>query len=434
MNTLPNDNKNIHIEIINTGSELMLGRVLNTHHQWLALQLDELGYTIDRQLCINDDNLSITGAVRESLSRADLIIVTGGLGPTSDDLTRNDIAQLLGRRLLVDSGTIERIQNMFSRRGTPIPFNCEIQAQYPEGALIIPNDYGTAPGLAIELYPNLFRKNQQKSFIILLPGPPRELYPMFRNSVIPLLRKKFPFASAHKLLNLRTACTGESSIEKIVAPHLQYLVKEGLQIGYCARVGEVDFRLEASGQKADEILKQAEQIAREKLGEIIFGTGTQKLEEVLIQLLTQHHKTLGTAESCTGGFLSHRLTNVPGASAVFMGSCVTYSNDFKRQLLGVQSETLEKWGAVSEQTSIEMASGMRTRMNLDYALSITGIAGPGGGTPEKPVGTVYIGLATPEGTFSQRLYCPYERESFKFYVSQFALDWLRRTIIHSLNP
>ena len=417
------------IEIINTGSELMIGRVLNTHSQWLCAQLDSLGYTVSRQVTVNDDGPSIVNAVKDALSRSDTVIVTGGLGPTTDDLTRPLIAKLFGRRLLVDDSTLERIRAFFEKRGTAVPFHCEIQAQYPEGALVIPNDYGTAPGLLIELEQNPFRSETGKAVLILLPGPPRELHPMFMERVIPLLREKMPPSEDYVSLTLKTACTGESTIERQVAPALEELVRQGLEIGYCARVGEVELRLSARGSQARKIVDQAETISRATLGEIIFGTGSDKLEQTVVRLLSERHQTLSTAESCTGGFIAHRITNVPGASEIFMGSCVTYSNEAKINLLGVNPETLRQYGAVSEQTAREMAEGLRRRMGTDYAVSATGIAGPGGGTLEKPVGTVYIGLSTTQKTEARKQVYNYDREAFKMAVSQFALDWIRRSVL-----
>ena len=417
------------IEIINTGSELMIGRVLNTHSQWLCAQLDSLGYTVSRQVTVNDDGSSIVNAVKNALAHTDTVIVTGGLGPTTDDLTRPLIAQLFGRRLLVDDSTLERIRAFFAKRGTAVPFHCEIQAQYPEGALVIPNDYGTAPGLLIELEQNPFRSETGKAVLILLPGPPRELHPMFTERVIPLLREKMPPAEDYVSLTLKTACTGESTIERQVAPALEELVRQGLEIGYCARVGEVELRLSARGSQARKIVDQAETISRATLGEIIFGTGSDKLEQTVVRLLSERHQTLSTAESCTGGFIAHRVTNVPGASEIFMGSCVTYSNEAKINLLGVDPETLRQYGAVSEQTAREMAEGLRRRMGTDYAVSATGIAGPGGGTPEKPVGTVYIGLSTAQKNEARKQVYNYDREAFKMAVSQIALDWIRRVIL-----
>ncbi len=423
----------ISVEIVNTGSELMLGRVLNTHQQWLCDQLSSLGYQVDRQVAINDDAVSITNAVAEALAHADIVIVTGGLGPTSDDITRAKVANLLHRRLLMDEGTLVRLKDFFAKRNRIMPEGFDVQAQYPEGGHVIPNDYGTAPGLEIELSENPFRKNADgqpaRGLLILLPGPPRELLPMFTDRVITILKRVFPLQEAVVCETLRTACTGESVIEGAVAKPLQKLVERGLEIGYCARVGEVELRFRAKGTQAQAVVDQAKGIAISALGNIIYGRGTERLEAVLVRLLKQHNKTVGTVESCTGGFIAHRITNVPGASAVLMGSCVTYSNDAKMELVGVQKSSLDQHGAVSEEVACEMAAGLRKRLGLDYALSATGIAGPDGGTPEKPVGTVYIGLASGQGVQAKRFYCPYDRESFKLAVSQYAMDWLRKELL-----
>lgn len=418
----------MNIEIINTGTELLLGRILNTHQQWLCAQLDQLGYTVTRQVAIDDNASDIVEATRQSLHNASIVILTGGLGPTSDDLTRSLIAQLLGRRLLVDTTTLERIQHYFSSRHRTIPFHCEIQAQYPEGAQIIPNDFGTAPGLAIELEQNPFSTPPSKALLILLPGPPRELRPMFSKYVPAILKRTFPLSEEYASRTLRTACTGESTIEQIVAPKLAHLTEQHLEIGYCARVGEVELRFIAHGKNAHKIVDEAEKIARKELGSIIYGVEEDKLEETVVHLLTQKKKTVGTVESCTGGFIAHRITNIPGASAVFMGSCVTYSNASKINLVGVNEKTLQQHGAVSAEVACQMADGLRQRLNVDYSISATGIAGPDGGTPEKPVGTVFIGLASAQKTEAQKFFCPYDRENFKIAVSQFALDWIRKTL------
>jgi len=416
------------IEIINTGSELMIGRVLNTHHQWLCAQLDALSYTVGRQVSVSDEGSAIVGAVRDSLSRSDAVILTGGLGPTSDDLTRGLIAKLLHRRTLIHEPTLKRLQNFFQSRGREVPFHCEVQAQYPEGALIITNDYGTAPGLLIELEQNPFRESGAKALLVMLPGPPNELRPMFRERIIPLLKEKLPNRQKHASITLKTACVGESYIEKEIAPRLEELVLQGLQIGYCARVGEVDLRLSAFGEGAEEIVQIAEKLSRETLGDMIYTERDEKLWDIVVRLLRQRGQTIGTAESCTGGAIAHQLTNVPGASEVFIGSCIAYANEAKTELLGVDPQSLKLHGAVSEKVAEEMAAGLHQRLGVDYALSATGIAGPGGGSEEKPVGTVFIGLATPEGTQTRKLFYPYDRETFKLSVVQFALDWLRRTL------
>lgn len=408
----------MRIEIINTGAELLVGRVLNTHQQWLCRQLADLGYEVSRQICVADDRRQIQHALRESLARADLIIVTGGLGPTGDDLTRDVAAQVLRRKLVRHPATLSRIKQFFAARHRHMPANVQVQAMIPRGATVLPNPNGTAPGLFLETIAG-------KNCLILLPGPPRELQPMFLNSVVPLLRRKFPPAAPFVCRTFKTTGLGESAVEEKIAGPLQPLVRDGLQLAYCARVGETDVRLAVRGQHARALLAQGGSIVESLLGPLIFGTDGDSLESVLINLLTAHKKTLAVAESCTGGFLAHRLTNVPGSSAVFLGGVVAYSNQVKQDLLGVRAESLRRHGAVSEPVAREMAEGARRLFAADCALAVTGIAGPGGGTPAKPAGTAFIALSQEQGTTVQLQYSPADRETFKFAMSQRALDLLR---------
>jgi len=419
----------LNIQIINTGSELMLGRVLNTHQQWLCRKLADLGYPVSRQVAVDDSAEAIQAAVREALATADLLITTGGLGPTSDDRTRDLIAALLGRKLHEDAAILARIEAFFASRKRPMPAMTKIQAQVPEGALVLPNAHGTAPGLAIDISPNSFRQNRNPSWLVMLPGPPRELHPMFSEQVAPLLKTKFPLAAPFVCRTLKTTGLGESVVQEQIAGPLHSLTEAGLEIGYCARVGEVDVRLVAQGQHASRQVAEGERIIRSLIGRHVFGQDDDELETVLVRLLTARKQTVAVAESCTGGRIADRFTNVPGASAVFLCGLITYSNDAKQRLLGVCAETLAAHGAVSEPVAKEMAQGARERCGADYALSVTGIAGPSGGTAEKPVGTVFIALATAQHTFVLNPMNPYDRETFKQVTSQQALELLRRTIL-----
>lgn len=417
------------IEIINTGTELLLGRVLNTHHQWLCRQLTKLGYEISRQMTVADTGPVIQQAVRESLARADVVLVTGGLGPTSDDLTRDYIARLLGLSLRMEDSVLAAIEGFYRTLDRPMPPTTRVQAMVPEGALVLANDTGTAPGLAIDVAPGMFRADPHPSLLILLPGPPRELYPMFTAKALPLILQKYPLTAPFHSVTLKTACMGESTIEELLGQSLDGLVAAGLEVGYCARIGEVEVRLGAGGPKAATLVDQAVGIVRGLLPPCIFGTGDDRLEEVVIRLLTERGQTLATAESCTGGLVSHRLTNVPGASAVLMCGLVTYSNQSKVRLLGVPSETIETHGAVSEATARAMAEGARQRYGVDYSVAVTGIAGPGGGTVEKPVGTVFIAIGSAKGTTVRHHMNRWDRETFKQAASQQALELLRQTLV-----
>jgi nicotinamide-nucleotide amidase len=408
------------IEIINTGSELMLGFVLNTHQQWLCGQLADRGYIVSRQTAISDTAADIKQAVAEAIPRANLIITTGGLGPTSDDITRDIIAVLLGKKLIEDRSIVASIEKFFEMRKRPMPAKTRVQALVPDGAIVLPNANGTAPGLAMQT---------SNGWLIMLPGPPRELRPMFTNQVVPLLEKLFPKPPKFACKVLKTTGVGESVVEEKVEPLLSELFSKGLEIGYCARVGEVDVRLVACGENASHLVEEAEKIIRHKMGSFVFSDANENLETVIVRLLTERNQTLALAESCTGGFISNRITNVPGASAVFLAGLATYANVAKRGFLGVNGETLSTHGAVSEAVAREMAEGARNRVGSDFALSVTGIAGPSGGTPEKPVGTVFIGLARNGPTIVKQFRNNYDRETFKFTTSQQALDLLRRELI-----
>lgn len=417
------------VEIINTGSELMLGRVLNTHQQWLCRQLADLGYVVSRQVAVPDTGSDIEQAVREALARADLVIATGGLGPTSDDLTRDLVAQMLGKQLREDAAVLAHISRFFESRKRPMPERTRVQAQVPEGATVLPNPHGTAPGLAMEVRPNPFRPGGQPSWLIMLPGPPRELRPMFSDTVVPLLGRVLPLAGRFVCRTLRTTGVGESVVEEKISGPLQRWVEAGLDLGYCARPGQVDVRLAARGGEAEQQVREAEMVVRELLGPHIYGVEDEDLETAIVRLLTERKATLALAESCTGGCIANRVTNVPGASVVLLAGLVTYSNAAKQKFLGVRADTLAQQGAVSEAVAREMAEGARRQTQADYALSVTGIAGPSGGTPDKPVGTVFIGFAGPSGTLVEGQFNPYDRETFKQVTAQQALELLRRTML-----
>ena len=417
------------VELINTGSELMLGRVLNTHQQWLCRRLADLGYVVTRQVAVADTGHDIEQAVREALGRADLVITTGGLGPTSDDITRDLVAQLLGKKLCEDAAALANIERFFAFRKRPMPASTRVQALVPDDSIVLQNAHGTAPGLAMEVKPNRFRADGKSSWLVMLPGPPRELRPMFSEQVVPLLQGELPLADQFFCRTLRTTGIGESLVqEKINAP-LASLVEQGLEVGYCAHVGQVDVRLAARGQTGAARVSAGEGIVRGLLAKYLFGEEDELLETVVVRLLTERRQTLALAESCTGGGIAHRLTNVSGASAVLLASLVTYSNAAKGKFLGVPAETLAEHGAVSEATARAMAEGARRETGADFALSLTGIAGPTGGSEAKPVGTVFIALASAQPTLVVKQFNPYDRETFKQATANQALDILRRAML-----
>lgn len=418
----------MQIEIINTGAELLLGRVLNTHQQFLCRRLADLGYPVQRQVCVSDSGAAIGVAVKDALTRADIVITTGGLGPTSDDRTRDYIAALLGRKLITHQQVLDRISHWFCHRNKSMPPSTAVQAQVPEGALVLINEHGTAPGLIIDVPPDASTCGKPR-WLVMLPGPPRELRPMFDQQVVPWLQTVQQDQEPFACVTLKTTGMGESTVEEQIAPALEELVQRGLEIGYCARTGEVDVRLVASGAHAAEIVGTAEQRTRSLLGDAIFGSGDESLEAVVVRLLTERKQWLALAESCTGGHIANRITNVPGASAMLWGGGVTYANEAKQTLLGVDPELIRREGAVSEACARAMAEGMRKVSGCNYALAVTGIAGPSGGTADKPVGTVFLAIASAAGITVHRHLNRYDRETFKYVTSQQGLDLVRRAVV-----
>jgi nicotinamide-nucleotide amidase len=415
----------VEIEIINTGTELMLGRILNTHQQWLCRRFADLGYVVTRQVAVADTPADIERAVRDALTRSDLVLTTGGLGPTSDDLTREVLARMLGKPLHEDAGVLAEIERVFQRLQRPMPASTRVQALVPEGAIVLPNPNGTAPGLALELSPNPFRAKGGNSWLIMLPGPPRELHPMFASAVEPLLHREFPLDHPFSAQTLRTTGVGESALEDALQGAIPGFRAEGVEIGYCARIGQVDVRLSASGADAAGRVGAAVVAVRAILGPDIFGTGDEELEAVVIRKLIEKGKSLAVAESCTGGGIGNSLSNVPGASAAFLGGFITYSNASKERLLGVKSKTLSKHGAVSAEVAQEMAEGSRLAMGSYYAIAVTGMAGPGGGSTEKPVGTVYFALADAGTTLVWHRVNAWDRSTFKTVTTAQVLNALR---------
>ncbi|PYJ11800.1 MAG: competence/damage-inducible protein A [Verrucomicrobia bacterium] len=406
--------------VINTGTEILLGDVLNSHLSFIAREILPLGLRVDRQLAVPDGE-AIRDALSESSGQAEIIFVTGGLGPTTDDLTREITAEFLGLELQHDAAVMAAITARAARRGFRLTDRTERQARVPRGATVLPNENGSAPGLYIAAKAT----GKKSPHLFLLPGPPRELKLMFTASVLPLLRKIVHRESVVDRRTYRIAGMGESLVEEAIGERL--LGINGLELGYCARPGEVDLRI--IGEPA--ALAQADAIIREGLGASIFSSDGGILEEVVVKLLTERKQTLAVAESCTGGFLAHRITNVPGASAVFLAGYVTYSNDAKEGMLGVDPRLIASDGAVSERVAKVMAEGARQKADAAFALATTGIAGPGGGTDEKPVGTVFIALATADGAPTQvrGFRFPDDRPTFKELTTQAALEMLRRSLL-----
>lgn len=406
-------------EIINTGSELLLGLVTNTHLAYLAGELSPCGITVNRQVCV-PDGPPIREALDRALDRADFVFATGGLGPTTDDLTREATAELLGLPLVPNDEILQGIRERFARRGLAMAERVARQAMVPVGAEVLPNPHGTAPGL---YFPPSVLGNRRARHLFLLPGPPRELRPMMSDYILPRLRDVLPASSLRERRIYRLTGIGESQVEERIGEKLE--ARGDLEVGYCARPSEVDFRL--IGGK--EILDQVEPSIRAEIGEWIYSEG-ENLESAVVQILRERQITLAAAESCTGGGLANRITDVPGSSEVFLAGYVTYANKAKEYTLDIPSELIAVHGAVSEPVAAAMAEGARHKSGAHCALSTTGIAGPGGGSSSKPTGTVFIALAAKgHPTTVRRCYFPLDRPTFKHMTTSAALDLLRRHVL-----
>ena len=409
----------MRIEILNTGTELLLGNTLNTHGGWFGRQLFTMGLRVARQATVPDGE-AIREAFGEMVVRADVILITGGLGPTSDDLTREIVAETLGIELHQDEQALRNLEAFFALRGKPmVPANL-CQAMVPTGADVLPNPNGTAPGLYLPPRIN----GRSNCAVFLLPGPPRELYPMFHNEVVPRLRALAGVSEIAGVAELKFSGIGESDFHQGIDAGLAEI--PGLEYGYCARIGEVDLRL--IGQPA--AIAAGRDLALASFEKHLISDDGSSLEATVVRMLREKSLTLATAESCTGGLIANRITNVPGASEVFTHGWVTYANEAKASQLGVPMEMINAHGAVSEEVARAMAEGALRESGADYAVSVTGIAGPGGGTEDKPVGTAWLGLAARGAeAVTLKVFHPRARKDFKQAVSQSALDLLRRRIV-----
>jgi len=412
----------MRLEVVNTGTELLLGQVVNTHVAYFGDQLIPLGIRIQRQTTIPDGD-AIGALLKEVFPRADVVLITGGLGPTSDDVTREVIAELLNRELHLDPALVENIRQIFARFGRTMPESNSRQAMVPDGAVVLENPFGTAPGLYFPA------KEGHHPHLFVLPGPPRELKPMFQNSVLPRLEAMVADTGrVTTYRNLRVIGVGESQLAEVLEPAL--LEIGGMEIGYCARLGEVDVRVIGPVDRLD----LAESLVRGHFPDQFVNSDGRSLEETLVNLLTERGLWLSTAESCTGGLIASKVTDVPGSSAAFRQGYVTYANESKSSLLGVPEAMLAEHGAVSEPVAVAMAEGCLRAAGTDYAIAVTGIAGPGGGSKTKPVGTVFIAVASRGAdTFVKRHQFSMERLAFKERTARMALEFVRRMIL-GLDP
>ena len=410
----------MNVEVLNTGSELLLGNVVNTHLAYLGQQLFPAGLRIARQTTIPDGS-PIRGALLEAFERCDVLIVTGGLGPTTDDITREVAAELLGLPLIEDAAVVQAIEERLARRGIPFRARMRRQAMVPEGATVLPNDNGTAPGLYI---PATLTPSRLTPHLFFLPGPPRELKPMFENHALPVLRAIGGGLPERECRTYHIVGMGESTVEEIVG--LELSLRGDIEVGYCARPNEVDLRLIAPRFILDEV--EIKVLAM--VGTHLVSHKGESIEHIVVQKLREAKKTIALAESCTGGLLASRITDVPGASEILLEGFVTYSNEAKTRSVGVPAELIAAHGAVSEPVARAMAEGAARQAQAHFGVGITGIAGPGGGTAEKPVGTVFIALAEKgQPTICEREMFPTDRETFKELTTQSALDLLRLRLL-----
>ena len=385
-------------EILCVGTELLLGEVVNTNAAYISKALATLGISVYHQTVVGDNRERLLEALSRGISRSDLVVMSGGLGPTYDDMTKETVAEALGRRLLMHQPTLESIRAFFASRAgglAAMPPNNIKQAMIPEGAVVFENPNGTAPGMAVE--------SNSGCTVILLPGPPRELGPMVDHAVVPYLEARTESVLVSH--NLHILGMGESAVEE----KLRSLMESSTNPTVAPYAGDGEVRLRVTAKAATRELAEEmtrpiiEEIKAGEVGRYIYAVDAGSVEKALIGELSKRGLTVSTAESCTGGLIAKRLTDVPGASTVFMGGCITYTNEVKMKLLGVSAETLERYTEVSEETAAEMARGARMRMGTDVAISTTGFAGPGGGTEKDPVGTVYVGISTASGEQVRRL-------------------------------
>ena len=382
-------------EILCTGEELLLGDIVNTNAAFLSAELTKLGICVYHHSVVGDDSKRLKYAVQDGLLRSDIVVVSGGLGPTKDDLTKETVATLFGRKMHLHEESLEAIKAYFAKTNRVMSKNNEKQAMMPDGAIVFPNNYGTAPALALE--------NEEGQAVIMLPGPPSELVPLFFEQVVPYLKKKNAMAIASN--NIHFFGIGESAL----AERLDGFLIDTVELSaatYC-KEGEVRIRITARAdneEKAQKICcEYTQKIMQTDVASFVYGIDVGTIENAVVKALHERGLTLSAAESCTGGLIAKRVTDISGCSDVFFGGCVTYTNDVKQRLIGVSAETLEKYGAVSEQTAREMARGVRLATGSDIGVSATGIAGPTGGTPETPVGTVFIGISTKDGEDFRKL-------------------------------
>lgn len=413
----------MRVELITVGDELLLGFTVDGNAAFLAQELSAIGISVGRRASVGDDTAEITAAVLESLNRADGVIVTGGLGPTSDDVTRPGVAAAFGRRLKRSEAMVRRLEEIWLARGRRggLPASNLTQALVPEGARVLPNEHGTAPGLWME--------REDTRWAAALPGVPREMRSMFSESLRPLLVQRAGRTAVIRSLTVRTTGVAESQLPDLLGDLAAGA--PAVSLAYLPSTDGVDLRLTVRGHPLPEtehlLLTTAAQL-RQRVGQHAYAEDDRDLAEVVVDACRRKHLTLAVAESCTGGLLGARLTAVPGASDVFRGGVIAYDNEVKSETLGVPAALMEEHGAVSEPVAISMSLGARTVAGADLGVAITGIAGPTGGTADKPVGTVWIALADRTAAAARHMRFAGDRNEIRHRATQAALDLIRRKL------
>jgi len=410
-------------EIITIGDELLIGQVVDTNSAWIGQKLNEIGIKVKQITSVSDDESHIISALNEARNRADLILITGGLGPTKDDLTKYTLCKYFKSNLRFDQEAFLNVERIFKSRGKEVTEVNRKQAEIPEKCNVIQNSMGTAPGMWFE--------NRKKVFISM-PGVPYEMKSMMEQKILPVLQQRFNGkAIVHK--TILTQGIGESSLSDMIE-EWELQLPQNTKLAYLPSPGLVRLRLTATGTNQDDLYTIVEDETKKLLeiaGEYIYGFDDDSLEKIVGHLLREKSATLSSAESCTGGYIAHRITTIPGSSDYFIGSVVAYANRVKENFLDVPKEILDQHGAVSEETVIAMATKMNKKFATDYSIAVSGIAGPGGGTPEKPVGTVWLAIAHPKGTFTKKLLLGTVRERVIIETSLHALNNLRKILIHA---
>ncbi len=406
-------------EILAVGTEILLGDIVNTNSHYISKRLADLGIAVYHQTVVGDNEERLYNAYKLAFERADIVIATGGLGPTNDDLTKEIGAKYFCKELILHEESLDYIMGFFKRLNRPMSEGNRKQALFPEGSIILPNPNGTAPGCIVE---------ENNKILVMMPGPPKEMIPMFENSVAPYLQKFSDGVLVSKVI--RVVGLGESAMAEKVIDILNNSVNP--TVAPYAKDNESILRITAKGktrEEAETLISPIEKDIRDRLGLDIYAEGETTLEAVVSEMLVKRNLSIATAESCTGGLLAGTLINYPGISSVFMEGAITYSNEAKMKRLGVKEETLKIYGAVSEETAKEMAIGIAEASGTDIGISVTGIAGPGGGTEEKPVGLVYVGLYIKGEVKVKKLNLFGDRQKNRNRTVVSALDWLRRELL-----